>query len=346
MPHDLPNTSELAASPVPLKHLRVAAGLLLRPDGSLLLGQRPEGKSYAGWWELPGGKLEPGEEPVQALCRELNEELGITVTRAYPWVSYVHVYPQSVVRLWFYRVVAWEGDPTGIEGQRLSWVDPQASVAEIEAGLGSGHLLPATLPPIAWLKVPPVYVIVAPDSPVEAAAILRHVAQAIDNGGRLFQFRAPDWHAGPAASSLYDLFCQVLRLVHEAGGRLLVNSAHPESWWAQADGVHLRSTDLERKLPKLAEHAWVAASAHSEQELERARNAGALFAVLGPVLPTATHPDAQPLGWERFAQLAQTAGIPVFALGGQSENTLETAWRHGAHGIAGIRQVAAACRLL
>ncbi len=346
MQHKVSTHPDEVVTGAPIRRLKVAAGLVLRPDGQLLLGQRPQGKSYAGWWELPGGKLEPGEQPHEALRRELKEELGIEVTEAYPWVTHVHVYPQSIVRLSFFRVTGWKGEPRGMEGQQLSWVDPMQSVAEIEAGLESGHLLPATLPPLAWLKVPQVYVIVAPDSPLQVSATLRHVAQALENGGRLFQFRAPDWPDGSAAESLYEVFQQVKRLVHRAGARLLVNSAHPEAWWLEADGVHLRSRDLERPLPALPETAWVGASTHNAEELELARNAGALFAVLGPVLPTATHPDATPLGWERFARLAEGAGLPVFALGGQSEHTFTTAMRHGAHGIAGIRQVAVACRLI
>src|SRR5690606_24216528 len=75
--------------------IRVAAGLILDDLGRLLLGQRPEGKPWSGWWELPGGKIEPGETVEQALVRELDEELGIRATRIYPWVVYTHEYPKN-----------------------------------------------------------------------------------------------------------------------------------------------------------------------------------------------------------------------------------------------------------
>ena len=65
----------------------VAAGLILKPDGSLLLGQRPADKPWPGWWELPGGKIEAGETVLQALARELKEEIDIDVTEASPWVN-------------------------------------------------------------------------------------------------------------------------------------------------------------------------------------------------------------------------------------------------------------------
>ena len=68
----------------------VAVGIILRPDGQILLGQRPADKPWPGWWELPGGKIEAGETVLQALARELEEELGIQVIDSAPWVTYVH----------------------------------------------------------------------------------------------------------------------------------------------------------------------------------------------------------------------------------------------------------------
>lgn len=320
--------------------VQVAAGLLLRADGSLLLGNRPAGKPYEGWWELPGGKIEPGETHLQALVRELKEELGIHVTRARPWVAHSHVYPHATVRLLFFLIHGWVGEPRGVEGQQLRWVDPSQEIDRIEAELGQGHLLPATLPPLAWLQVPTRYAIADPTR-CDARAFLDRVAQAQAEGIRLFQFRAPDWPQGPQAPSLRALLDAMLALTRAAGSRVLVNSVHPAHWWAQADGVHLRSADLGAR-PEVPERAWVGASVHNANELALARTVGARFAVLGPVLETASHPGAAPLGWTGFAALAADAGLPVFALGGQTPAMLEQALAHGAHGIAGIRHLFAA----
>ena len=87
---------------------------------------------------------------LQALARELQEEIGIRVTQSRPWVTYVHVYPHTTVRLAFCHVTGWEGEPRGLENQRLEWVDP-ARAAEV------GDLLPATLPPLRWLQLPTRY---------------------------------------------------------------------------------------------------------------------------------------------------------------------------------------------
>src|ERR1019366_913509 len=106
------------------KLVEVAAAVLQRPDGSFLQAQRPADKIWAGYWEFPGGKIEPGETPYHALVRELREELGITVTTAYPWVTRVFAYPHATVRLNFFRVTAWSGDLHPHEGQKFSWQSP------------------------------------------------------------------------------------------------------------------------------------------------------------------------------------------------------------------------------
>lgn len=106
--------------------VQVAAAVILRGDGSFLLAQRPVGKVYAGYWEFPGGKLEPGETPYAALVRELREELGLAVVRAEPWRVKRYVYPHAHVELHFFRVLEWEGEPVGHDGQAFAWQRPGA----------------------------------------------------------------------------------------------------------------------------------------------------------------------------------------------------------------------------
>jgi 8-oxo-dGTP diphosphatase len=130
-------------SPRPLTH--VAVGVILSPDGQqVLLGQRPEGKPYAGWWELPGGKLEPSESVLDALARELHEELGIDVLESATWRQLDHEYPHAHVRLHFCKVTRFSGDPQSREGQALAW--SRIDQVNLEP------LLPATLPVLDWLK--------------------------------------------------------------------------------------------------------------------------------------------------------------------------------------------------
>ncbi|GAB1577471.1 Nudix family hydrolase [Bordetella petrii] len=314
----------------------VAAGLILRADGQLLLGQRPADKPWAGWWELPGGKLEPGETVLQALARELREEIGIEITQAVPWVTYVHAYPHTTVRLAFCHVTGWRGEPRGLENQRLEWVDPaRADVV--------GDLLPATLPPLRWLQLPNTYGISSIGGRAGLPAFLERLERALARGLKLVQLREPDWPDGPGATSLRDAMQAVLRLCHAAGARLLVNSIHPASWWRQADGVHLRWADAAalQVRPDLPAGALVGVSAHDNAQVVHARDLGADFAVLGPVLATPSHPGMPGIGWQGFVAGNRDAGLPVFALGGQSADTLAEARQHGAHGVAGIRGIIA-----
>lgn len=124
------------------KVTEVAVGVMMQPDGRFLLAQRPAGKPYEGYWEFPGGKLEPGESVEAALARELHEELGLEVTRCVRWHVLEHDYPHAYVRLHFCKVTGWSGEPVGLEGQAFSWQTVPVTV---------GPLLPATIPVVQWL---------------------------------------------------------------------------------------------------------------------------------------------------------------------------------------------------
>ena len=120
----------------------VAVGVLIDAEGRFLITSRPAGKVYAGHWEFPGGKVEPGESVEQALQRELHEELGITIGAARAWKTTLHDYPHVLVRLHFCKVFAWRGAFEMREAQEMAW---QSLPVEVKP------LLPGTLPVLAWL---------------------------------------------------------------------------------------------------------------------------------------------------------------------------------------------------
>jgi 8-oxo-dGTP diphosphatase len=119
----------------------VAVGVLIDARGRFLLTSRPAGKVYAGYWEFPGGKLEPGESVEQALQRELHEELGITIGAAQPWKVEMMDYPHARVRLHFCKVHAWSGEFQMRERQQMAWED---------LPVRSTPVLPGTVPVLAW----------------------------------------------------------------------------------------------------------------------------------------------------------------------------------------------------
>jgi 8-oxo-dGTP diphosphatase len=105
--------------------LEVVAGGLFDLDGRVLIAQRPHGKSLAGRWEFPGGKLAPGEDPYAGLVRELCEELGVEVRAAHRLMRYPHAYPERTVWLDMWIVTEWTGTPQSQDGQAFAWVEPR-----------------------------------------------------------------------------------------------------------------------------------------------------------------------------------------------------------------------------
>lgn len=302
--------------------VEVAAAVILRADGAFLLARRPEGKVYAGWWEFPGGKIEAGEPAAEALARELHEELGIAVKSAWPWLTRVFVYSHATVRLNFFRVTAWTGEPHGREGQTLAWQSPGEPLVE--------PMLPANAPILASLSLPGEYALSAVATFGEGE-FLRRLEARLQGGLRLVQLREKHM----PREALLRLARIVGALAHRHGARMLVNSDPELARAAGADGVHLSAAAL-MALDARPTDLLVAASCHGAGELARAMELELDFALLGPVKATQTHPGADTLGWEKFAALARGASLPVYAIGGLRPADLEPARRSGAHGIAMI----------
>jgi 8-oxo-dGTP diphosphatase len=293
--------------------VEVAAAVIQRPDGAFLLAQRPAGKVYAGYWEFPGGKVEPGEQAAAALARELHEELGIEVHTAYPWLTRVFTYSHATVRLNFFRVTRWHGEPHPKEDQAIAWQEPGTAMAQ--------PMLPANAPVLASLALPSEYAI-TDAATLGTAVMLDKLQQRLEQGLKLLQVREP----GLRERELFTQ--QVVGRAHRFGCKVLVKEPFP-----QADGIHYTAAQL-MDLAARPKGSLAAASCHTREELERAMQLELDFAVLGPVKEKR---GSAPLGWERFRRIAQHASIPVYAIGGLTRADLEDAWRHGAHGVAMIR---------
>lgn len=303
----------------------VAAAVIERPDGRFLLAQRPAGKPYEGYWEFPGGKIEAGESPLTALSRELDEELGITIARAYPWITRVYAYTHATVRLHFFRVVQWKGDPHGRENQAFEWQSPSAPTVS--------PMLPANAPILAAQALPKMYAI-SNAAELGDREFLRRLDAVLEGGLKLIQFREKTMDAAKARS----LFDEVLLRAHAQGARVLVNSAHRFAHLNLADGIHLTGADLAAATARSGT-GLCAASCHDAAGLAQAAKLGCDFAVLGPVNASLSHPQGEPLGWQRAGALIAALPMPVYALGGMRQDDLAIAWEHGAHGIASMRAV-------
>jgi 8-oxo-dGTP diphosphatase len=298
----------------------VAAAVIQRPDGSFLLAQRPAGKPYPGYWEFPGGKVEPGESVLDALKREIKEELDVEIVRAAPWVTRVHAYTHATVRLHFYRVTEWRGEFCGMEDQAHTWQRVDA--------LGVGPMLPANTPIFRALSLPSVYG-VTNASEMGASVFLRHLDRALEQGLRLIQVRERRLPPGV----LPVLASDIVKHAHAYGARVLVNGNVELARSIGAEGVHLTAAQLAQTACR-PDFSLVGASCHTREELDRAAAMDLDFAVLGAVKQTLTHPGQPPMGWERFKSLIADAPMPVYAIGGLATGDLPQAQQCGAHGIA------------
>lgn len=308
-----------------MKITEVAAAVIFRDDGQYLLGQRGPGTFYPGYWEFPGGKVEPGETPHDAIVRELQEELGIEVIAATPWIVREHVYEHAHVRLHFFRVTRWRGELRDHVHTALVWQQPQAPAAT--------PMLPANGPLFAALKLPATYGITHAWQ-IGATAQLAALDAALARGLKLVQLREnslPEMQRESFAAAAVAR-CQ------QHGAQVLVNGDEQLARALGADGIHLPARQL-IALNQRPPFPLVAASCHERRELEHAARLGLDFAVLGPVKATATHPGTTGTGWDSFAQLISGLPLPVYAIGGLSPADMPDALAAGAQGIAAIRAV-------
>lgn len=314
----------------------VAVAILQRPDGSVLWCQRPEGKPYAGYWEFPGGKVEPGETVWQALVREIHEELAIEVHEGGPWMTIDHDYPHARVRLHLYRVWGFSGEPQSREGQAFCWdallPDDRVRVSPI---------LPATEPILPRLALPAFLVL----SDIESQGLRAYCRKLVDfhqqHGAFLLQFRDSALSAREQARA----FEWLLGLQTEMPMRLLVHAACEPlvdlvltRQLSHLVGLHLPERLLASDDDRYARQRWAlqTASVHGHTAMQSAWARGADALVLGTVLPTPSHPadDHACLGWAGFRQLAVQSPAPVYAIGGQHPGLLPEARKLGAHGLA------------
>lgn len=310
-----------------------AVAVLQRPDGLVLLAQRPADKAWAGWWEFPGGKIEAGETAEQALCRELKEELGVQALQYYRWLTRVHDYPEKTVRLHFFKVMQWQGEPQSLENQLWAWQQP--------AQLSVSPLLPANAAIIQALQLPAYYAI-SNIAEMGQAAFLKALEKALQQGLQLLQVREKQLNL----SQLSALLKQLQALCQGYPVKLVVNSGlaiAPSQLLPLASdmgcGVHLTSQHLMQAeyLPDAPRSQLCGASCHNAEQLAQAYRLGLDYALLSPVKATLSHTDASPLGWQQFSQLIQHTPIPIYALGGLQAQDISAAWQAGAHGIAMMR---------
>jgi len=306
---------------IPLPSVDVAACIVRSGDGRVLLAQRSAGQIAPGFWELPGGKIDPGETPAQAAARELYEEVGLVAQSLAPWAAYDYAFETKRVRLRFFRVDAWTGTPHGREGQQVAWVDPRAPEVT--------PILPSNERVLLALGLPEFCLVSEAGEGSRAQQILAELRAAFFSGVRLVQLHAqnvvPDQRVAFAR--------RVVEIARPFGAHVLLAGSVLEARRAGATGVHSNAEELRRCSARLPVRLW-SVTCHNAADLAHAVVVGADVAMVSPVLANPARAHHQPLGWNGLRALVANAPLPVYAHGGVTGAMLTEARRAGAFGIA------------
>ncbi len=303
--------------------MHVMAGLMIDGEGRVLLAERPPGKHLAGFWEFPGGKLEAGELPIEALARELREELGIELQSAQPLIRVPWTYDDRRLVLDAWRVDRWLGTPQSLEGQALQWCYPMAIDPE--------RMTPADRPILHALRLPATCAVMPEGVTIDQReAWLERIHGAFGHGLRLLQLALPLW----SVKSVRE-FAQVLLPAARKHDAQLLLDGDIDGARRLGIGVQLSSAQCislsERPLPW---HQLIGVSCHDASHLAKATQLRADFATLPQNSSAAESARVDgPHAWSVFQSAAEGASLPVYALGGLGTSDMNLATRHGAQGI-------------
>ncbi len=303
--------------------MHVMAGLMIDGDGRVLLAERPPGKHLAGFWEFPGGKLETGELPLEALARELREELGIELQSAQPLIRVPWTYDDRCLVLDAWRVDGWLGTPQSLEGQALQWCHPMAIDPE--------SMTPADRPILQALRLPAIYAVMPADVTLDQREVwMERISAAFGRGLRLLQLHLPLWPAASVREIAQDLLpaaqAHHVQLVLDGD----IEGARRLGVGVQLD-IEYCTRLMERPLP------WtqlIGVRCQDASQLADATRMRADFATLplDSSLVTGSGIDAQKT-WSAFQSAAEGASLPVYAEGELSPMDMNQTRRNGAQGI-------------
>jgi 8-oxo-dGTP diphosphatase len=300
--------------------VEVAVCVVQTSDGRVLLAERTARQVAAGFWELPGGKIEPGETPVQAAARELQEETGLAPVGIRPWLSYEHQFPTKLLRLHLFRTREWQGSPHGREGQRLAWVDPRAPHV--------GPILESNDRALAAINLPQAYMLADFRPNEHPYDFLRAVRDALSSGATLLRVRTTGISPGQATS----LLARVAGLAGAFPAASILVSSITQARRAGLAGVHSNASALRQLTARPPARLW-AATCHDNVDLARAISLGADFVVLSPIKFDPESPGQPPIGWEGLRRSAAASPVGIYAHGGLTPADAQAAQLGGAAGL-------------
>ncbi len=300
----------------------VVALCLRDPAGRILAQRRPANRSWAGFWEFPGGKVQPGETKPAALAREIREELGIRIEGVEPLSHRIYRAPGFAVALDFFTAQSFVGTPTGREGQDIAWLTPQE--------LALRPWLPADRPIVTRLALGALCGVTPRLGRSDPSYIEAGFKESLIRGLRFILVRFEVGVAGSVSDQA--------ALGAWARDHGLVIALEYAKGCEGSQVIHLRSDQAHifnvRPAP---DEILLGVSCHNEKEIAHAQALSADYLILGHVESTPSHPGQPGLGWDLWSRLAERTDLPVYAIGGLGPADLTHAQAVGAAGIAGIR---------
>ena len=304
--------------------VHVAVAVIVNDKGQVLVAKRPDHVHQGGLWEFPGGKVEKDETVIQALLREIKEELNISILHYEPLIKIKHDYSDKSVVLDTWLIKDYDGVASGAEGQSIKWMSVVA--------LPVDEFPLANKPIITALKIPDLYMISGRFESIEN--FKNKLSCALSKDKKIVQLRCKDIKD----SKEYLKIAATAKIIcDEFDAKLLLNTSVNDFELSTADGLHLDSRRLfQYKQRPINGDVLLSVSCHNQEEIKQAKLLAADIILLSPVKETLSHPGVKGIGWDVFSQLVDTISCPVFALGGMSKEDVSISKQHGGRGIAAI----------
>ncbi len=305
--------------------IHVAVGVIENEEGNVLISKRSLRQDQGGLWEFPGGKIHQGESHFEALNRELKEELNINTLRSRPLITIHHQYSNYSVVLYVHKVIHWEDEPIGKEGQEIKWLEKESLMP---------HNFPEANKTIIKATQLPDTIFVTPEpSLYEERFFLTKIEQILKQGIKIIQFRCKK----KKCIEHYEIIKKIKLLCEKFEAKLIINTDTDFKYLTEFDGLHLSSENLKKydKRP-ISKEKLLMVSCHNDKEIEMSKKIDADALILGSVKTSNSHPNGMYLGWENFGAMTKRTNIPIYGIGGLNDDDKETAWNYGAQGIAMI----------